>query len=92
MLPVILLQLGSIELIGMNINVILLLLMLVFSTDQTFKYRVGGRKWIMRSAADSYEEDNEYLGSIHVWGKGGGYLDTTSTSTLTSRHMLYGTD
>ena len=26
----------------------------------------------MRSATDSYEEDNEYLGSIHVWGKGGG--------------------
>ena len=21
----------------------------------------------MRSATDSYEEDNEYLGSIHVW-------------------------
>jgi hypothetical protein len=56
----------------MNKNVIFFLLMLVFPTEQTLNLGYEDRKWIMRSATDSYEGDNEYLGSIHVWGKGEG--------------------
>jgi hypothetical protein len=52
----------------MNINVIFVLLMLVFPTEQTIKQ---DRKWIVRSVTDLYEEDNEYSGPIIIFFGGG---------------------